>query len=261
MTASAYREFAPPPELSALVACTWERTVGDEAGAESRVLPDGSVDLVWEGSRGLRLAGPDTGPVVYALRPGSETVGLRLRPGAAGAVLGLPASELRDERVPMEDVWGRAGMALGARLEDDLDAAGRRRILEGALLDRLPGVDAPDPLVLAALGNLGRPATRVGVLGDTLYVSERHLRRRFHEAVGYGPKTLDRVLRFRRLLALAPAIARDEESLAGVALELGYADQAHLTRECVRLSGLTPRQIVAAWTGPAARAPVARAAA
>jgi AraC-like DNA-binding protein len=79
------------------------------------------------------------------------------------------------------------------------------------------------------------------VAGD-LGVSERSLLRRCTAAVGYGPKTLERVLRFRRFLALGQA------SAAGLALlgaRAGYADQAHLTRECVALSGLTPGVLLA----------------
>ena len=58
--------------------------------------------------------------------------------------------------------------------------------------------------------------------------------------MGYGPKTLDRVLRFQRFLRRA-----GEGDLARTAAELGYADQAHLTRECVRLSGVTPARLAA----------------
>jgi AraC-like DNA-binding protein len=247
-----YREFTPRPELADLVVCTWEREVrAADRGTVSRVLPDGSVDLVWDAERGVRLAGPDTGPVVHPLTPGSLIVGLRLRPGVAGAALGLPASEVRDERVDLDDVWGSRGRDLDARLAGDDDLRLKRRILEQALLEQLPDLPAPDPVVLEAVRRLGRPASRVGALGEGLYVSERQLRRRFHEAVGYGPKTLDRVLRFRRFLAQSGAIAAKDEDLAGVAAAVGYADQAHLTRESVRLSGLTPQRLVASWVAPA----------
>jgi transcriptional regulator GlxA family with amidase domain len=80
------------------------------------------------------------------------------------------------------------------------------------------------------------------------------LRRRFHDAVGYGPKTLQRVLRLRRFLALAEATAAPD--LARAAAEAGYADQAHLTNECGELAGLTPAALLAARRGSSAR-PVA----
>ena len=94
---------------------------------------------------------------------------------------------------------------------------------------------------------MARPDTRVAELGAALGVSERQLRRRFLDAVGYGPKTLGRVLRFQRFLQLSG----ERADLARLALDAGYADQAHLTRETRRLSGRTPAELVASGAGPA----------
>lgn len=240
----AYREFAAPAELADLVICTWERTVpGSHASASQRVVPDGCVDLVWRGAK-LQVAGPDTTAYMSPLEPGATIVGLRFRPGVAGTALGLPASELRDTRVGLDAIWGRPG----SELEERLGCAGagheRRRLLESAIASRRTSVDLPDPLVLAAGRRLGLPGSRVGSISRALGMSERQLLRRFKAAVGYGPKTLDRVLRFQRFLASARAVRRGDENLAGIAAELGYADQAHLTRECVELAGLTPRQLI-----------------
>jgi AraC-like DNA-binding protein len=234
----AYREFQPRPELSDLVACTWERRVPvDDGPGATRVLPDGCIDLIWRDG-GLLVAGPDRQAFMSPLRPGETIVGIRLRPGAAGGVLGLPASELRDTRVELDAVWEKAGDELAERV-DAADAPHfRRRALEDALLERLSTARQPDTLVLAAARLLGRPGSRVGALRDALGVSERQLLRRFQAAVGYGPKTLDRVLRFQRFVSMAP-----HEDLARAAADLGYADQAHMTRECVQLSGLTPARL------------------
>ena len=67
--------------------------------------------------------------------------------------------------------------------------------------------------------------------------------RRFDVAVGYGPKTLHRVLRFQRLMRLL-ATAGPTADLAGLAIETGYADQAHMTREVTRLAGRSPGNLV-----------------
>jgi AraC-like DNA-binding protein len=99
--------------------------------------------------------------------------------------------------------------------------------------------------VLAATRRLGFRGSRVAALAVALGISDRQLRRRFHEAVGYGPKTLDRVLRLQRLVARAPAVISGDEDLARVAADLGYADQAHLTRDCRRLTGMTPTALAA----------------
>jgi AraC-like DNA-binding protein len=106
-------------------------------------------------------------------------------------------------------------------------------------LRRLPEVEPPSPLIREAVRRLGRPGSRVAALSAALYISERQLRRRFFEAVGYGPKTLDRVLRFQRFLWFR----RHGWQLAAAAAKVGYADQAHLTRESVRLTGLSPARL------------------
>ena len=90
------------------MACTWEQATA--VGHEQRVVPDACVDLIWSGE-GLSIAGPDTKARVVALAPGSRLVGLRLRPGAAGAVLGLPASALCDVSPSADDVLGRDAAA------------------------------------------------------------------------------------------------------------------------------------------------------
>jgi AraC-like DNA-binding protein len=210
-----------------LVACTWEQTT--IAAQAQRVVPDACVDLIWSGEQ-LILAGPDTAARVVALPAGSRLVGVRLRPGAAGAVLGFPASELRDLSPDAADVLGRdEADALLAALTSGTDPH--------SLLQRtveLRAVREPDPLVHAAVAALGRPRARVAAVAAELGLSTRQLQRRVTEAVGYGPKTLARVLRFRRLQALPPA------PLVELALAAGYSDQAHMTAEVTTLAGLSP---------------------
>jgi len=161
----------------------------------------------------------------------------------------MPASELRNERPPLGAVWGRPGAELAERVGVAEGPQRRWVLLEAAVARRLAAAERPDALVLAAARRLGFPGCRVGFLSRALGVSERQLLRRFDQAVGYGPKTLDRVLRFQRFLSRAPALAGGDEQLARTAVELGYSDQAHLTRDCVALSRLTPSALVASRRG------------
>ena len=204
------------------------------AACEQRVVPDACTDLIWSGER-LTIAGPDTRARLVALAPGTRIVGVRLRPGVAGAVLGLPASELRDTAPDAADVLGH-GYA-EPLLDALLRAAGAgddpRAILLAAIESR-GAAAADDPLVRAAVAALDRPHARVAAVAAELGLSARQLQRRVTDAVGYGPKTLARVLRFRRLQALAPG------PLVELALEAGYADQAHMTSEVTHLAGTPP---------------------
>jgi AraC-like DNA-binding protein len=230
------RELAPPPGLEQQVACVW---IGD--GSAVHVLPDACVDIVWTKGR-LMVAGPATGPDLAAATPGQGRCGVRFRVGAAGAALGLPASELLDEIVPIEEIWGAAG----PRLEDRVALAERPLdVLVAGVHDRIAG--ARDDLLREAVFRLRGGEDSVQRLARATAVSERQLRRRFERGVGYGPRTLRRVLRFQRFLGLA----QGGGSLARMAADAGYADQAHLVRDCRRLAGATPTALLATGAAPA----------
>jgi AraC-like DNA-binding protein len=237
--APGYAEWRPPAALRGQVSCLWARVVPADGAGRGLVLPDACSDLIWEQDVGAYVAGPDTGPVITETRPGAVFVGVRFRPAAGGQVLGLPLSELRDRRVPLADLRTtgvRAARGLPAALEPAeaaaavLDAAGTL-IADGAY----------DPAISEAASLLRDPAARTEDVAQRIGLSERQFRRRAHAAIGYGPKTLQRILRFQRFVRLidaAPASAPAD--LATFAAETGYADQPHLTRECAALSGLTP---------------------
>jgi AraC-like DNA-binding protein len=239
-----YRERPPVPALAGLVSSTWVQRVAPGAGAyPHRNVPSGAVELVCRVGSVPRVVGPLTGPLVEMLDPGTVVVGVRLRPGAAGAVLGGPVSEFVDATVEATAVWGRAAVRAGERVAE----AGNADDATAALQDLVTGAVGPDPMVAEAVARLlpGR-APDLRSLWSSLEVSERSFRRRCRSAVGIGPKALHRILRFQGFLARAQyALARgrrpDEDGLARLAVDAGYADQAHLTRECRRLAGVSPR--------------------
>jgi hypothetical protein len=238
-----YEEAAPPARLSGVARCVWRSA----SAGPKRIVPDGCLDLV-VGDGGVFIAGPDTAAWSSVTRPGAELRGVRFTPGRAPAVLGVAADELRDRRVSLGELWGYAGEVLAERL-----LAGELTPAQ-AVASRLPEVAPADQAVAALIARLDAGAARVAeaaamVTGAAeatpvrledpgpFAVSERRLRRRFVQAVGYGPATYLRVTRFQRAVALAPRVG----GLAALAAAAGYADQAHLSRDCRALTGLTPR--------------------
>ena len=230
-----YREWAPPVALSAGVVCLWS-SVQAEAGT-TLVLPDACTDLIWQQGKGAFVAGPDTGPAPAPAPAGTVLAGIRFRPGAGGGILGIPLRELLDQRV--DTAAFSAG--LDRRLPGSLSPGAAMQALIAVTAQALAAAP-PDDLVLHAARMLRQPRARAQDVTAELAVSERQLRRRFDAAVGFGPKTLSRVLRFQRFLAGLDAAARAGAAadLAGLAADSGYADQAHLTRESVALAGLPP---------------------
>lgn len=224
----AYREWAG--RLGGVT--VWRRGA---AGGTYRVLPDGCMDLIWHDGA-LLIAGPDTVAHVAADRRGHPYAGLRFATGTGPRLLGIPARELRDQRVPLDAVWaGSAARLLAERIAAE-PAAG----LDAWAADRARTLEPADPLaaVVAAALAAGRP---VGEVATATGLGERQLRRRCETAFGYGPKTLARVLRLQRALALARAGA----PFARVAADAGYADQPHLAREVRALAGLPLSELLA----------------
>jgi AraC-like DNA-binding protein len=229
-----YTEWAVPAALRDAVACMWAQVTTSGADRAGLVLPDGCTDLVWEQGRGAFVAGPDTGPVRTTMTAGTVVLGIRFRPAAGGPALGIPLSELRDQRVDLADLRPGHARRLPATLDPDTAAAQALNVAAALVAD-----GTPDPAVTRAARLLRDPQARAEDVAADVELSLRQLRRRCHAAVGYGPKTLQRVLRFRRFVSRIDACP-DVLDLAAVAAEAGYADQAHLTRECGQLSGLTP---------------------
>lgn len=224
----AYRELPAPPDLRDALSCLWVR----RGSGPVRVLPDACADIVWRRGEGAVVAGPDTGPWHSRTEPGELILGVRFLPGAGGPALGVPLSELRDRRIAISEL----GLDPREELHGEADPRAVPRLLEAAAA-RLVVAGPPDGAVRAAVMRLADPTQLVQALAADLGFSERQLRRRFLASVGYGPKILQRVLRLRRFLA------GERHDLARAALDAGYADQAHLARECLRLTGLSPSRL------------------
>lgn len=232
-----YRERPAVASLAGRIACVWASRQGAAAQVKS-IVPDGCIDLIWSShDQAVHVAGPDTRPFETHLRPGEEFAAVRFRPGAGPAVLGLPASALRDARVPLAEVWERDA---GRIAELVAVAPDRSRVLEALVSERVLRAGPPDRAAAGVLRTLAAGGSVRSLTADLGY-SERHLRRLCLAAFGYGPKTLQRVLRFQRARRLIGA----GRPLGEVAATCGFADQAHLTREVRALSGRPPSLLAA----------------
>jgi AraC-like DNA-binding protein len=246
MTRYGYAEWLPPTDLTTAVTCLWRGRVGDpNVVYTDRVLPDGCIDLIWDGHR-LFVAGADTGPVLIEQAPARTIVGIRAAPGHAPGLLGCPASEVRDRRVDLTELWSTTrAQALKDTLAAAPDARAAAERLAVAARQQLFAAPPHDRLVAALVAGLGKSVHcstgLVARLASELGVTERSLHRRCTQAIGYGPKMLARVIRFRKAQRMARS--RRPLSLAALAAAAGFSDQAHLTRECRRLSGLTPTRL------------------
>jgi AraC-like DNA-binding protein len=214
-------------------AVLWARDVGPAPGP-TRILPDGCLDLLWDGQR-LAVAGPDTAARWHASPPGTCYTALRFAGGTGPALLGVPADELRDQTAYLDELWPAAETReLSEGVAEDPAAALMAWAVRRAAT--LEPVEPLGPRVLSMAAN----GTPVAQMADRLGLGVRQLHRRCLPLFGYGPRLLARVVRLHRALESA----RLGTPLAAVAAGCGYADQAHLSREVRALVGTTPSDLL-----------------
>jgi AraC-like DNA-binding protein len=214
------------------------RESGEAPGRGVVVIVD--LDQGWtvEGQRfGSFAGGLYARPVRVRHEGSSRGVQFDLEPPAVRRLFGVPAGELSERTVGLDDLLGPEAARLAEALHDAPD---RFAVLDAALrrlLDRAPPPPRPD--VERAWALLCASGGRIGVeaLARALGCSRRHLAKRFGEDVGVPPKVAARLIRFeaaRSRLGTVP--------LAHLAAEHGYADQSHLSREFRTLGGVPPTE-------------------
>jgi transcriptional regulator GlxA family with amidase domain len=186
------------------------------------------------------LAGLHTRPTQIPHSGRQRGVQLALTPGGARALFGLPAAELVQQSVELDDIAGRMARFLREELHayaswPERFAAVDRRLL-GLLThwERQPG---PQPEVVEAWRLIRRGRTQVRDVARGVGWSTRHLEDRFRTEYGISPKTAVRLARFERSVALVRNLHRP---LAHIAADCGYADQSHLARDWRDFAGLPP---------------------
>jgi hypothetical protein len=171
---SHYREFAPSLSGSASVAlCAW---IGTTGWARSlRLFPDACVDLAWTGSD-LIAVGPAEAAFSGRLQAATTNIGIRLRPEAAGAILGFPAWALRHRSMRLRDAWPKLAADTEARLARKMSDNDKRLALEAMVAQRASEALAPNAIVCAAVDRLGAGAANIQELTADLAIGERSLR-------------------------------------------------------------------------------------
>jgi AraC-like DNA-binding protein len=233
-----YREQASNGPLSPWVECAWSFEA--HAAVESRVPPDGCVDILYERGRGLRVVGTMTAQQRFDYAPGAAVTGVRFHPGIAGSFLRVSPAEFIDVSVPLNDLWPLLARELEPRLDD-------ARSIEDAsklLLDSVAVPASSRTPVQQAIGALTAAHGNADLdeLARQANLSPRQFRRRCLEESGLTPKHLARVLRFRH----ACRIARGARSLnwSAIALDAGYYDQSHFIRDFREFTGETPMAVL-----------------
>lgn len=250
----------PHPLLAPYVKTAWiSLPAAGEAHAPARehVLPTGLMHLVFRlsgpavriydgaaDSEGRQLGhalvgGPRAGFYAKEAAAPAHSIGVQLLPGAAQALLGLPADELAGRHIGLEDLWGCGAGLMREQLLAAATPQAMLRRFEALLLQRLRAApaQAAHPVVAQALRQFSAGMGVEEAVARSGY-SHRQFIRLFSQAVGLGPKLYCRVRRFQKTLPLM----QGPLSLAAVAMEAGYSDQPHFNRDFREFAGLTPER-------------------
>lgn len=229
-----YLELAPPPHLADSVECFW--TMQLDRSFRHRVLPDGCADILFvrDSKASLTVVGTMTGYQDFQIPGGQLLVGVRFRPGMAGAHLGVPIREITDARPPLEELWGVRARTL---LEEMCHAKSPQHCV--SLLSQSLRPPKPRTPVQRALAWMEANPGSVSLDNVAFQsgLSIRQFRRICVEQAGVSPKLLARVLRFRKALA---QVRSQAGAHAGLAVDCGYFDQSHFIAEFQRFAGHTP---------------------
>ena len=249
----------PGPPLAPYLAGAieaWEQTDGPRSELREVPIPGvpfivnlGSKWTIETAGRTVVLdsftGGLSTGPAVVHGPPSWACIELCLTPLGARRLFGLPMHELANQVVPLEEVLPRSP-ELVDRLCEARSWPERFQLLDDFLLRRLARSVDPSPEVEWSWARLHGSHGRAPIheLADELGWSHRRLIARFRDQLGLAPKMLARIIRFDR--AVRQLRASKPRTLAEIAFDCGYFDQAHLNREFREFAGTTPGAFVAA---------------
>jgi AraC-like DNA-binding protein len=179
------------------------------------------------------------------------TLIVRFRPGGAHPFFRVPMRELTDTLVPLQELWGAAGSDLLDHLLATPATKDWVKLAVRALhaqLDRAGSIETSAATIATRVADaVARHPTppSVRTMADDLGMSERHLLRQFQETIGLSPKHYARIVRFERAISMASRPGAP--GWAELSLKAGYYDQAHLIRDCQKLTGTSPAQFLSAW--------------
>ena len=252
-----YQEFLPAPELRQYINCYYV-IEGDSEVCESRIVPDGCIEMIFHFDRGSRRYLPDgrvemmpqmliSGQIaryfIMKKPANSGAIGVRFYPWGAAPFLRIPASHLNEHRPSQEDIFGSSIKELHdqvysapcctesiRRIECFL-----KRILQNSRFQKESYAIKAARLILTNRGTI-----RSDQWMRPFSISQRRMEQQFLDVVGLSSKFFSRIVRFQNLLQ--SILHKRKISLTGMAMKFGYFDQAHMIHDFKFFTGQSPKE-------------------
>lgn len=251
-----YNEYKPCPLLSPYIDKYWVFKGRPDYGMRINILPDGCVDFIFTLGEVANSAGEGdlvmqpyrsyfVGPMTKYLElvTYAETVhmlGIRFLPCGLFRFMKLPLHELTNWRISTSDLPSIFDDSLAERLCEEKCLKDRIAWVENYLFQFLREEDMVDKQIVYAVRSINAAHGNLSLssLANEVCISQRHLERKFKMNTGFTPKEYSRIIKFRHAIGLLQSATVD--SLLSTAVEAGYYDASHLSKEIKALSGQTP---------------------
>ncbi len=252
-----YREYPVPEALSRHIACAWRLREPSPAGAVQTIYPDGRCEIIvhllsrprcWDTVAGWHVqamtlfAAQRVAAVRLELNRPLDCVGFRLQPAASAAIVSGHPQNLRDRIVDLAGIDRGFSNALRGAVRAFVDGS---EAAAWQLMARRIAMHELDARIEAAVRHIEASAgkSRIEVTARAAGMSMRNFQVQFRKQVGLAPKEYARLT---RLQATLRALDSGDARISEVAVDSGFADQAHATRELRRVTGLAPASLRAA---------------
>lgn len=251
-----YNEYSPSLLLAPYIDKYWEFKGNPEYGMKINILPDGCTDFIFTLGEVTNMIEEESlimqpyrsyfvGPMnrYSTLVTYAETVhmfGIRFLPCGLFRFMQLPLEELGNQRISTHDVGGIFNDSLAERLCEHPHIQNRIKLVESFLIQALCTNGMIEKQISYAVDciNFSKGKLPVRSLAENICLCQRHFERKFKHYTGYSPKEYSRIIKFKNAMGLLRSTSCD--NLLSIAVEAGYYDAAHLSKEIKALSGSTP---------------------
>jgi AraC-like DNA-binding protein len=253
-----YQIYQSRSPLSQYIEYLWYWEGNNLPKSRSRLLPIGSMELVIDlrddkiplfdlysqatcgSTKGARICGVHSEGFIIYKNQKTSVIGAHFKPGGSTALFTLPAGELHNQIISLEELWKQGATELRDRLLEEPTVETRFLRLEQFLLSMMQPPDR-HPVVDFALREFERsPVSPVSTVTDQIGFSTRHFNQLFRDQVGLTPKLYCRVRRLQKVLNLINRKAQID--WMDIAFTCGYFDQAHLIHDFRTFADCTPTE-------------------
>jgi AraC-like DNA-binding protein len=266
--------YKPRPPLDRFVEVIWVMESGPSPHTKERLLPDGSVEFVFdlnEGAfpifshenldhreifRGNVLCGPHSRHFAIDTSVGTSVAGIHFKPGGARPFVNLPFGELHNAHIGLDSVWGQTtANRIREQLLEAATPESKAMVLERALLAAAPTPSRHSAVAFALNEFRMVPETQnISEVTEKIGLSPRRFIDLFRNEIGLTPKLFCRVRRFQRVLRQISA--SQPVNWIDLALKCGYFDQAHFNHDFRAFSGINPSAYTADYLGHVNHVPI-----